>query len=80
MNNCNTYVVEVPKGTDSTMFKEMVKRMGWILKPTKASSPTVLEEEEYVPNECTVQAIRDCEEGRVTHASSVEDLFNQILG
>ena len=35
---------------------------------------------EYVPNKETLEAIDDIKNGRVYHAGSTEDLFEQILG
>ncbi len=36
--------------------------------------------EEYEPNACTVKAMQDVRAGKVTYVSSVDELFDQILG
>lgn len=64
----------VPK-KDLSFLEDMARVRGW--KPVEADSPWATGGHE--PNACTVKAMKDALAGRVHHADSVEDMFNQIF-
>lgn len=55
---------ELPK-TDLRLFKELAKKMGWVVCKQKSGIEKSLE---------------DAKAGRVFEAKDVDDLFKQILG
>ena len=66
------FTINVPK-MDVKRFKSIAKAMEWIVVPVaikeKTKCPSAMEE-----------AMEDVRLGRVYHADSVDDMFNQILG
>ena len=68
MNTSNVqyrpFTINVPQ-MDVRRFKTIAKAMDWVVLPI----PTAMAE-----------ALDDIRNGRVYHAESVEDMFNQILG
>lgn len=68
------FIIRVPVGEDTSFFKSLSKRMGWLVNAVKPEAVY-----EHEPNECTLRAMEDAL-GRVHHAKSAEDLIHQIIG
>lgn len=61
----NEYTVQVPT-MDLTLFRSLIKKMGWTVKKTRVSG--------------IEKGLEDIRKGRVYHAKDSEDLIRQILG
>ena len=61
----NEYTVQVPT-MDLTLFRSLIKKMGWTMKKTRVSG--------------IEKGLEDIRKGRVYHAKDSEDLIRQILG
>lgn len=61
----NEYIVQVPT-MDLTLFRSLIKKMGWTMKKTRVSG--------------IEKGLEDIRKGRVYHAKDSEDLICQILG
>lgn len=60
-----TIQISLPRA-DMMMIKKLASRMGWSILPHRKSG--------------IEKALDDVKHGRVHHAESVDDMFNQILG
>lgn len=61
----NEYTVQVPT-MDLTLFRSLIKKMGWTMKKTRVSG--------------IEKGLEDIRKGNVYHAKDSEDLIRQILG
>ncbi|MCF0208000.1 MAG: hypothetical protein HUK07_01010 [Bacteroidaceae bacterium] len=76
--NTTTYsefTVRVPRGKETTLFRNLVERMGWQTTAHRAKAVVVSND---IPNATTIKAMEDARAGRVFKASSVADLLAQL--
>ena len=78
--NTNTYsefTVRVPRGKETTLFRNLARRMGWQTTTSRVKSVSVSAD---VPNATTIKAMEDARAGRMFKASSLGSIRSIAYG
>ncbi len=68
--NCRQVTLLVPV-SDTAFVRGLARRFGWTMRYGKPYSPE--------PNKVTLKAVEDARNGKTHKATSVDDLFKQLM-